>query len=259
MADGKIRFATWNVNSVRKRCGQVVDWLRESGTDVLCLQETKCLDEQFPAEPFEEIGYQCHVHGQKAYNGVAIVTRKPAEDIACGMPGYSDPSCRVIAATVAGIRMVSAYVPNGNRKGTEKFAYKLEWLGEFQSYLRAIVDSGAELLVAGDYNIAPADIDVYDPKHWGYEILTTPEERGKYAELCRIGLTDVYRRLNPEEPGFTWWDYRQGSFARNKGLRIDLALATEDTDERIRKCHVDDKPRGNDSPSDHTPVVVDIG
>jgi len=259
MAADAIRVATWNVNSVRKRCDQAIEWLESSGTDVLCLQETKCVDEQFPLEPFEEIGYECHIHGQKAYNGVAIISRAPVEEVSRGIPGYDDPSCRVISGSVGGARIVSAYVPNGQRKGTEKFGYKMEWLGRFTGWLGDLVDGGEPLLVVGDYNIAPAAIDLYDEQHWGYDILTTPQERGAFSGLIDLGMQDVFRTLNPGENGFTWWDYRKGSFASNKGIRIDLALATAPVMARVTDCFADEGPRGNESPSDHTPVVVVLG
>lgn len=256
MGGKPLRIATWNVNSVRRRIDLVCDWLQASDLDALCLQETKCVDDQFPAERFAELGYESHVHGQKAYNGVAILSRLPADDVARGMPGHSDPSCRMIAATVGGVRLVSAYVPNGNSVGSEKYHYKLDWLARFRDYLGGEMGSHPHVLAGGDYNIAPADIDVFDPVYWGEDILCSPPERAAYRELTKLGLDDVFRALNPKEQTFSWWDYRQNSFQRNRGLRIDLFLATHATVSRATECLIDSAPRGLEGPSDHAPVVV---
>ncbi len=253
-----IRFATWNVNSVRKRVGQIVQWMSDSGIDVLCLQETKCVNEQFPLDPFTEIGYECHVYGQKAYNGVAIISRLKATNIVYGIPGYNDPECRVIAASICRIRTLSVYVPNGQQVGAEKFVYKMEWLGKFERYLADIAKTHEMALVGGDYNIAPEDIDVHDPAAWGDEVPASPPEREAYGKLLATGYADLFRTLHPEEQMFSWWDYRQNSFARNRGLRIDIALATPKTVANTTECLIDDRPRGNESPSDHAPVVTEI-
>jgi exodeoxyribonuclease-3 len=257
-----MRVATWNVNSVRSRLDQLTAWLSRAAPDVLCMQETKVEDDLFPHAALAECGYRTVVSGQKTYNGVAIAAKLglAIEDVKKGLDDDPpDAQRRLIAATIEGVRILDVYVPNGQAVGTPAFAYKLEWLGRLQRDLAAHTTPAQQVLVCGDFNVAPVDLDVHDPKKWAGSILCTDEERAALRSLLSWGLTDVFRDKHPGEAGlYSWWDYRMGAFRKNRGLRIDLALATPPLAARCKSAIVDRRPRELDKPSDHAPVIVEI-
>jgi exodeoxyribonuclease-3 len=258
-----MKLATWNVNSLKVRQQHVIDWLELSQADVLCLQELKMPDEKFPHAELAAKGYRSWCAGQKTYNGVGILVRDGVEvdetDIVRNIPGFADEQQRLIAATVNGLRIVSAYFPNGQAPATEKFAYKLRWLEALAEWLRGEMTRYPSLALLGDYNIAPEDRDVHDPKAWEGQNLVSPEERAAFVKLTGLGLVDVFRRFEQPEKTFTWWDYRMLAFRRNAGLRIDHILLSPSLAERCTHCEVDKTPRKWDQPSDHAPVFANIG
>lgn len=251
-------LATWNVNSIRVRLPQVLDWLRAHRPDVIGLQETKVPDEQFPAEPFRELGYHALYRGQSAYNGVAILSRTPATDVLAALPGKDDGQCRFLAARFAELRVVNVYVPNGEAVGSDKYAYKLAWLAALRDYLSGELARTPLLAVIGDFNIAPEERDVHDPKLWQDRVLFSEPERAAFRALIALGLVDVFRRFEQPEKSFSWWDYRLHAFRRNLGLRIDHILASPALAERARACRIDTAPRALERPSDHAPVVAEF-
>ncbi|MDX1593246.1 MAG: exodeoxyribonuclease III [Gammaproteobacteria bacterium] len=258
-----MRFATWNVNSVRARLDHLRDWLAAERPDVVCLQETKVVDADFPFAALAEVGYRAEVSGQKSYNGVAVLARDGLElaDPEHGIPGFEDPQRRCLAATVSGVRVIDVYVPNGSEVGSEKYAYKLDWLARFAEHLERVVAGHPRLLVAGDFNVAPADLDVHDPDLWRDKVLCSAPEREALDALRACGLVDLFRELHADAPGFSWWDYRMNAYRRKRGLRIDLVLASRAMAESCTACRVDTAPRGLEKPSDHAPVVArfDLG
>ncbi|MBS0365822.1 MAG: exodeoxyribonuclease III [Proteobacteria bacterium] len=254
-----MRIATWNVNSLRVRLPQVLAWLAASPVDVLAMQETKVTDPDFPREAFEAIGYHVLHSGQKTYNGVALLSREPATGAVTEIPGFEDPSRRVLAATTAGVRVVNLYVPNGQAVGSEKYDYKLRWLAALTGWLAAELHADSPLVVLGDFNIAPADEDVHDPAAWEGSVHVSEPERRALRGLLALGLTDVFRRFPQPAGSFSWWDYRTGAFRRNNGLRIDLLLTTAALAQRCSACTIDREPRKAERPSDHTPVIADFG
>ena len=249
-----MRLATWNVNSLAVRLPQVLEWLAAQNPDVLCLQETKLTDDKFPHEAFTALGYQPHWFGQKTYNGVALLSRTPVSDVVTNIPGRDDPQARVITATVDGVRVVGAYVPNGQSPESEKFAYKLGWLTDLQHWLAAELQRHARLAVVGDFNIAPEDRDVYDPVAWAGQVLCTPQERGHFQALLALGLVDAFRLFEQPPKTWSWWDYRNLAFRKNQGLRIDHILVSQALGPRVTACEIDKQPRKNERPSDHAPV-----
>lgn len=258
-----MRVASWNVNSVRARLDHVRDWLGSERPDVLCLQETKVVDADFPADAFAALGYRAEVSGQKSYNGVATLVR---DDLEAGepvrdLPGLDDPQRRYLATTVAGVRVVNVYVPNGSEVGSDKYAYKLGWLAALAAHLEQALADHPRLLLTGDFNIAPADADVHDPEAWRDRVLCSGPERDAYRALEALGLVDLFRALHPDAVEYSWWDYRLNAFRRNLGLRIDLVLVSPELRARGRSCRIDRVPRGWDKPSDHAPVVAsfDLG
>ncbi|MBT5772797.1 MAG: exodeoxyribonuclease III [Dehalococcoidia bacterium] len=255
-----MRIATWNVNSVRTREDRVLLWLREHEPDVLCMQETKVVDEDFPTAGFEELGYTVSIHGQKTYNGVAIASRLPVEDVVVGLPLDGDDEARGIAVTVGGVRIVDVYVPNGSEVGSDKYAYKLRWLDALGAWLDGNADPSAALVVTGDYNIAPDDRDVWDAEAWRGQVLCTDEERARFQSLLRWGLTDALRAVNDEASVYTQWDYRGAAFRFNQGVRIDHLLVSGPVLERLQSVELsrdDRKVRdGVAKPSDHIPVTL---
>lgn len=258
-----MKIATWNVNSLKVRLQHVLDWLASSQADVLCLQELKLTDDKFPVAELEAAGYASFFTGQKTYNGVAILVRHGLEvdptSVVRNIPGFEDPQQRVIAATVAGIRVISAYFPNGQAPGTDKFAYKLQWLAALQTWLRDELARHPELALLGDFNIAPEDRDVHDPKAWEGQNLVSPEERGAFVALQALGLTDTFRLFDQADKLYSWWDYRMMGFRRNAGLRIDHILTSPALTSKVIACSIDKVPRGWEQPSDHTPVVAELG
>jgi exodeoxyribonuclease III len=251
-------IATWNVNSLRVRLPQLTTWLASNPVDVIALQETKVPDEGFPFAEIEALGYRAVASGQKSYNGVAILSKLPIRDVVHGMPGYVDDQKRVLTATVGGVRIVDVYVPNGQALDSPKYQYKLLWLQTLRAYLRDELSRYANVLVLGDYNIAPEDRDVHDPKAWQGSVHVSAPERTELRALLDLGLTDVHRRFEQPEQSYSWWDYRMFAFRRNHGLRIDLLLASAALTEMCDACHIDKTPRGWDKPSDHAPVVGDF-
>ena len=253
-----MKIATWNVNSLKVRLPQVLDWLASEQPDVLALQETKLPDDQFPAEALREAGYHAVYSGQRTYNGVAVLSREPARDALTDIPDLDDPQRRILAVTVGDVRVVDLYVVNGQEVGSEKYAYKLQWLDKVTAHLRTELERHDKLVVLGDFNIAPEDRDVHDPERWRERILCSTPEREALGRLLDIGLTDVFRAFEQPEKSFTWWDYRAAAFRRNHGLRIDLVLASETMRRACRRCVIDVAPRANERPSDHTPVCAEF-
>jgi exodeoxyribonuclease-3 len=254
-----MKLATWNVNSLKVRLPHVLDWLQDTATDVLCLQETKLDDPLFPQAEIEAAGYHVAFSGQKTYNGVALISRKPIADVSTGNPNFPDPQKRLIAGTIDGIRIISAYVPNGQSVGSDKYEYKLAWLDALIRWLEASLTTHPKLIIAGDYNIAPTDEDVHDPAAWVGQVLVSPEERAAFQRLLALGLSDVFRQFDQPGQSYSWWDYRMGGFRRNRGMRIDHILATSAVSARCHGSHIDRAPRTWERPSDHTPVVAEFG
>ncbi|HEU0225148.1 MAG TPA: exodeoxyribonuclease III [Steroidobacteraceae bacterium] len=251
-----IRIASWNVNSLKVRLEHLGRWLAEHPVDAIALQELKTPDEQFPAGEVRALGMHAAHYGQKTYNGVAILARKPPAEVTTGMPGSDDPQRRVIAATVAGLRLVNVYVPNGQEVGSDKYGYKLEWLARLRRHLAALLKQHPLLLVAGDFNIAPEDRDVHDPAKWEGSVHVSPAEREALAAIMALGFEDLFRRFEQPPGSFSWWDYRMGAFRRNHGLRIDLMLASPALAARCSSCTIDRAPRAWERPSDHAPVTA---
>jgi len=253
-----MKIATWNVNSMKVRLPHVVEWLQNHEPDVLVLQEIKQLTENFPTEALQEIGYHSIASGQKTYNGVAVISKSPATNPVTDFPDLDDPQRRILASTVDGIRIVDLYIPNGSEVGSEKYEYKLNWLQSLRNFLEAEMQGHENVVVLGDFNIAPADADVYDPEKWGDAILCSPLEREALGKLFDLGLTDVFRKFEHPEGTFSWWDYRAAGFRRNAGLRIDLILTSDSMTERCKASYVDKEPRAWERPSDHAPVVAEF-
>ncbi|TAF86162.1 MAG: exodeoxyribonuclease III [Curvibacter sp.] len=262
-----MKLATWNVNSLGVRLPQVLDWLAANPVDVLALQELKLTDDKFPADAFEAIGYQAQWFGQKTYNGVALLSRTPANEVIKNIPGFDDDMSRVITGTVAlegapagtpGVRVIGAYFPNGQEPGSDKFEYKMEWLTALRRWVKDELAAHPNLVLMGDYNITFDEDDVWDPVNLEGTIHCTEEERYHLRALIALGLTDSHR-LFPQPPkSYSWWDYRDAGFRRNRGLRIDHILVSNALKPAVTACTIDKTPRKNERPSDHAPVVVDI-
>lgn len=237
---------------------QVVEWLQSNEPDVLVLQEIKQVTEKFPTDDLQAIGYHSIASGQKTYNGVAVISKTPATDVVTDFPDLDDPQRRILASSIGDARIINLYVPNGSEVGSEKYAYKLGWLDSLHRFLKSEMEQHENVVVLGDFNIAPADEDVHDPEGWGEAILCSPPEREALQKLLDLGLTDVFRKFEQPEKTFSWWDYRAAGFRRNAGLRIDLILTSDSMTKRCNACHVDKEPRGWERPSDHTPVVAEF-
>ena len=253
-----MKIATWNVNSMNVRLPHVLEWLAANDPDVLVLQEIKQLTEVFPVDALREAGYESIASGQKTYNGVAVISKSVPTGPVTDFPGFEDPQRRVLASTVNGVRIVDLYVPNGQAVGSEKFEYKLGWLAALHSFLEQELAQHDKLVVLGDFNIAPADEDVYDAEKWGDDVLCSPQEREALRKLLELGLTDVFRKFEQPEKSFSWWDYRAAGFRRNAGLRIDLILTSASMAAICLGSHVDKEPRAWERPSDHAPVVAEF-
>ena len=253
-----MKLATWNVNSLKVRLPQVLQWLASNPVDVLCLQETKLTDDKFPAAEIEAAGYQVAFTGQKTYNGVAILSRHPMTDIVKNNPLFDDEQQRIISATIAGMRVICAYVPNGQSVDSDKYAYKLRWLDALHGWLVEELKIYPRLALLGDYNIAPADADVHDPAAWQGQVLCSDAERAAFEKLCALPLKDAFRLFPQAEKLYSWWDYRQMAFRRNMGLRIDHILLSSPLAERCTGCEIDKLPRKWEQPSDHTPVIATL-
>ncbi len=253
-----MRIASWNVNSLRVREDQVLDWLEAHEPDVLCLQETKVTDQAFPEDAFFDLDYEVSYWGQSTYNGVAIVSREVPSDVIRGFPGgATDAEPRLMAATIQGVRIINVYVPNGAAMDSSKFAFKLEWLKQLRVFLDDGPPSDTPLALMGDFNIAPLDLDVWAPDEMAGGLFVSKPERAAFFELLEWGLSDAFRHFQPSQKAYTWWDYRKGGFERNRGMRIDHMLITKPLLERAEKVWIDRQVRSLDTPSDHVPVVLD--
>lgn len=253
-----MKIATWNVNSLRVRLSQVTDWLAQTQPNILALQEIKLCDEQFPVGALTEAGYAAICAGQKTYNGVALLSKLPAQDIVKGMPNFPDPQQRVLAASFGALRVINVYVPNGEVVGSEKYSYKLRWLAALADYARSELQAHEQVVMLGDFNIAPAACDVHDPIAWEGRVLYSAPEREALQVLLSLGLHDAFRLFDQPAQQYTWWDYRQAALRRNLGLRIDHILLSAALRERCTACIIDSAPRRLERPSDHTPVMVTL-
>ena len=255
-----MKLATWNVNSLSVRLPHLLDWLAATAPDVVVLQETKLTDDKFPADALRAAGYDSAWFGQKTYNGVALLARQGLgiADVVRNIPGHDDPQARVIAATVAGTRVVGAYFPNGQAPDSEKFAYKMAWLEALRGWLAQELARHPDLVLMGDFNIAPEDRDVHDPAAWAGQIHCTDAERGHFRALLDLGLLDAFRHFEQPPKSWSWWDYRNLAFRRNQGLRIDHILVSAALAGRLQACAIDRAPRRLERPSDHAPVIVDL-
>ena len=253
-----MKIATWNVNSLNVRLPHVLKWLESERPDVLALQETKLTDDRFPIDAIAEAGYHSVFAGQKTYNGVALLTREPAVDVMTDLPGLDDPERRTLCATIGGVRVLNLYVVNGRDVGTPHYERKLDWLARVAEFIRSDLARHPGMAVVGDFNVAPEDRDVHDPEAWHEAILCSTPERAALKRVLDLGFEDTFRRFEQPEKSFSWWDYRQGRFRRNQGLRIDLVLASGALARRCVACRIDPEPRGWERPSDHTPVVAEF-
>jgi len=247
-------MVSWNVNSLNVRLAHVLDFLSKHQPDVLALQETKTPDDKFPVAEIESAGYQVVYSGQKTYNGVAVISRLPAEALVMDLPGLEDPQRRLLACTINGVRVINVYIPNGQEVGSEKYAYKFRWLHALKEFLVEEIGRHERLVLLGDFNIAPADLDIHDPQRWHEKIMCSSAEREMYASLLDLGLLDTVRSLYPDEPLHSWWDYRMNAFRRQWGIRIDLVLATAAM--QPQEAGVAKEFRALERPSDHAPVWV---
>ncbi len=253
-----MQLATWNVNSLTVRLPQVLDWLQANPVDVLVLQETKTIDEKFPREAIEAAGYHVSFFGQKTYNGVALLSRTPAANVVKNIPSFEDPMARVITGTVNDVRVIGAYFPNGEAPGSEKFAYKMRWLDALRDWLRSELAQHPKLVLMGDFNITVDDRDVWDAVALKDTIHCTVEERTHFQALIDLGTHDAFRLLEQAGKLYSWWDYREMAFRRNRGLRIDHILVSDALKASVQACVIDKAPRKNERPSDHAPVVVTL-
>jgi exodeoxyribonuclease-3 len=257
-----MRIATWNVNSVNARLETVLDWFEEARPDVACLQEIKCVDERFPREAFERLGYAVETHGQKTYNGVALLSRFPLEDVRRGLPGDDDDvQARYLEAVVGAprpVRVASIYLPNGNPVESEKFAYKLAWMERLRRHARALLAFEEPLVLAGDYNVIPEAADCYDPAAWTGDALFQPESRRAFRAIKALGFTEAQLAAGEEPHAYTYWDYQAGAWQRDLGIRIDFALLSPQAADRLVGAAPQKAVRGREKPSDHVPVVVEL-
>ena len=258
-----MKIATWNVNSVRARLANVVHWIEEFSPDVLLLQEIKTVAETFPNLEFEELGYTCAVAGQKSYNGVAILSKYPMEDIKDRLPGDdTDEQARYIEAWIdsgsSGIRVASIYLPNGNPTDSPKYPYKLGWMDRLDSHADSLLKYEEPVVLGGDYNVIPSDDDVYDPKGWAEDALCRPETRSRFRAILYLGYTDAFRAVHNDAGHYTFWDYQGRAFEADKGLRIDHLLLSPQAADRLKSCDIDPLPRGRQKASDHTPIWCEL-
>ncbi|ALF53450.1 exodeoxyribonuclease III [Nostoc sp. MBR 210] len=260
-----MKIVTWNVNSIRTRLEQVIYWLRENPVDVLCLQETKVIDADFPRSPFVELGYHLYISGQKAYNGVALISRQPLKDVSAGFTAILphlepewDEQKRVITGVIDDIRIVNLYVPNGSAIGSEKYEFKLRWLTVLREYLQFLLKSQSAICICGDFNIALESIDIHDKVNADNHIMSSPAERQALRDILELGFADAFRKFTTEGGHYSWWDYRTAAFRRNLGWRIDHHYLTPVLYERAKSCIIDVNPRTLPQPSDHTPVIVEL-
>lgn len=257
-----MKVVTWNVNSIKVRREGVVRWLREVQPDIACLQELKCADEAFPHSAFEDLGYNVAVHGQKTYNGVAILAKYPMEDITRGLPGADDDQARYIEAVVShgggALRVASIYLPNGNPADGAKYRYKLDWMGQLREHARALLAYQEPLVLAGDYNVIPDEADVHDPDAWRGDALFLPATRAAFRTILHLGFAEAFRASTDEPHRYSFWDYQGGAWSKNHGIRIDHLLLSPQAADRLKACDIDKTPRGWEKPSDHVPVWVEL-
>jgi exodeoxyribonuclease-3 len=258
-----MKIATWNVNSVKARLETVLAWLKEAAPDVVCFQEIKCQDDGFPKAAFEELGYNCAVHGQKTYNGVAILSKRPLEDVTARLPGGDgDDHARYLEAVIPGdkgvVRVASIYAPNGNPIGTEKFTYKLGWLDRLAAHAAALRNDEEAVVLMGDYNVIPGEDDCWDPKAWAGDALFQPESRSALRRVEYLGYTDAFRACHAQTHRYTFWDYQAGAWQKDHGIRIDHILLSPQAADRLKGCGIDKHVRAWDKPSDHVPVWCEV-
>ncbi len=253
-----MKLATWNVNSLSVRLPQLLAWLAEHPVDAIVLQETKLTDDKFPHAEIEAAGYRAQWFGQRTYNGVALLSRGESVEVVRNIPGFDDEQARVIAASTGGLRVIGAYFPNGQAPDSDKFSYKMRWLDALRAWVAQELAAHPQLVLMGDFNIAPEDRDVYDPVAWAGQIHCTPEEREHFRKLVALGLHDAFRLFEQPPKSWSWWDYRNLAFRKNQGLRIDHILVSEALKGRVSACSIDKAPRKNERPSDHAPVVVEL-
>ena len=264
MDNGTVKIATWNVNSIKARLPNAIAWLKEAEPDVVLLQELKVTDENFPALEIEELGYNCAVHGQKTYNGVAILSKFPLQDVTTGLPGdKSDEQARYVEAWVdagnnSGVRVASIYLPNGNPVDTDKFSYKLGWMDRLVDHAKGLLTAEEPVVLGGDYNVIPADEDCYDPAAWANDALARPESRARFRTLLNLGYTEAWRTLNTQTHVYSFWDYQGGAWQKDNGIRIDHLLLSPQAADRLTACEIDKGPRGKQKASDHTPVWCEL-
>ena len=254
-----MKIATWNVNSIKARLPRVLEWLAEAAPDVALLQEIKTVAEGFPELEIGDLGYNTAVVGQKSYNGVAILAKRPIEDVVTALPGDDDDAeARYIEAVVGGVRVASIYLPNGNPVDSHKFPYKLAWMERLYDHARGLLALEETLVLGGDYNVAPADGDVYDPAAWADDALCRPDSRARFRAILHLGFTEAYRALHPAPGAYSFWDYQKGRWQRDEGLRIDHLLLSPQAADRLEACDIDRAPRGREKASDHTPVWCEL-
>jgi exodeoxyribonuclease-3 len=257
--EAPMKAATWNVNSIKARLPNMLAWLREAAPDVVLLQETKSVDDTFPHTEIEDLGYNVATHGQKSYNGVAILSKRQLEDVSARLPGDdTDEQARYLEATVDNIRFASIYLPNGNPVDTEKFNYKLAWLDRLKTRAAALLELEMPVVLAGDYNVVPQDEDVHDPEGWADDALCQPGSRQRFREILNLGYTDAYRVFNSAPHKYSFWDYQAGAWHKDHGVRIDHLLLSPQAADRLQASGIDSGPRGKLKASDHTPVWIEI-
>lgn len=254
-----ITVATWNINSIKARLDHALAWVEKNNPDFLFFQEIKCVTENFPVEAFREVGYHSSVVGMPAYHGVATISREPVIVKATALPGNeNDLQARFIDIEWQDWRLINIYLPNGNPISTEKFTYKLEWMDRLQKHLQQLLDQRQKFIIGGDFNVIPMSIDARHPEQWRHDALFQPESRRKWRALCHMGLTDAYRALHPKEEAYSFWDYQAGAWNQDNGIRIDHFLLSPNAADCLQSCHIDKEPRGQEKPSDHTPVVITL-
>ena len=254
-----MKIATWNVNSINARLDHLLGWLETTQTDVVCLQETKCVDDNFPYQPIFDAGYHTAFFGQKSYNGVAILSKHELDDVQKGFPDDDgEAPKRLIAATINGVRIVNTYIPNGTEIGTDKFTFKLDWIQRLRKFFDATCDKEGDVLLCGDFNVAPHELDVWNVPAWTGKLHFSKPERAAIYQVKQWGFIDVFRQMNGEVREFSWWDYRLMAFPRNHGLRIDHIWTSQNLADKCTGCWIDRDPRSLERPSDHTPVVAEF-
>ena len=253
-----MKIASWNVNGIRARIEHVTAWVESNQPDVLALQETKVMDDMFPHDAFTSLGYEASIFGQKSYNGVALLSKKPPKECKRGIDGFVDEQTRVISGIYEGITVIDVYIPNGQSVGSEKFEYKMKWLKGLHHYLAALIQTNEKIIILGDFNIAPQEQDVHDPEVWKGKVLCSDEERAWLKKIEQLGFIDSFRLFDQEEGLFSWWDYRAAAYRRKMGMRIDLILISKALKNNCIGGYIDEAPRALERPSDHTPVLIEL-